>query len=191
MMFRPSVAVIDACVLYPFHLRNIVVQAAVDRLIQGRWTNEIHDEWMRGLAGRAPNIPHERLEATRSLMNEALPTATIRGYEDHIAAVSLPDPGDRHVVAAAIAAKASVILTWNLRHFPAKEWRKFGLLRETPDAFLSGLYDKVPGLMLGSLANARRNLSKSNISATDFLEILRNQNLVQLAKRVEKHLTDL
>ena len=163
----------------------------MDRLIEDRWTNEIHDEWIRGLAARAPAIPRERLEATRSLMNEALPTATIRGYEGHIAAVSLPDPGDRHVVAAAIAADASIILTRNFRHFPVKELRKFGLRRETPDAFLSGLYDEAPGLMIGSLANARRNLSKTKISTVDFLVILRNQNLVELAKRAEKHLTGL
>jgi hypothetical protein len=61
---------------------------------------------------------------------------------------------DRHVVAAGIAAGASIILTWNLRHFPAKELKKFGLRRETPDVFLSSLYDKVSDLLISSLANA-------------------------------------
>ncbi len=54
----------------------------------------------------------------------------------------LPDPYDRHVIAAAVAADASIILTWNLRDFPPTELKKFGLRRETPDAFLAGLYDK-------------------------------------------------
>lgn len=45
MVLEPSVAVFDACILYPFHLRNIVVQAAVDRLVEGRWTDAIHGEW--------------------------------------------------------------------------------------------------------------------------------------------------
>src|SRR5215470_6750134 len=44
--FEPAIAVFDACILYPFHLRNIVVQAAVDRLIHARWTDEIHEEWI-------------------------------------------------------------------------------------------------------------------------------------------------
>ena len=50
MALKPSVAVFDACILYPFHLRNIVVQAAVDRLVEPRWTDAIHEEWIRGTA---------------------------------------------------------------------------------------------------------------------------------------------
>jgi hypothetical protein len=77
--FKPTIAVFDACILYPFHLRNVVVQPAVDRLVEGRWTDEIHDEWMRNLAARAPAIPAERLRNTRRLMNEALPAAMVTG----------------------------------------------------------------------------------------------------------------
>ncbi len=73
MAFEPSVAVFDACILYPFRLRNIVVQAAVDRLVEARWTDKIHDEWIRNLAADAPTIPSERLQATRRMMNDALP----------------------------------------------------------------------------------------------------------------------
>jgi len=77
MGFEPAVVVFDASVLYPFHLRNIIVQAAVDRLLDARWTDLIHDEWTRGLLARQPAIPAERLLATRRLMNEALPNAPV------------------------------------------------------------------------------------------------------------------
>jgi hypothetical protein len=191
MAFEPSVAVFDACILYPFHLRNVLVQAAVDRLVEAHWTDEIHDEWIRNLAARAPGVAIERLQNTRRLMNDAVPTAMVSGYENHVPEVNLPDPDDCHVVAAGIAAGASLILTWNLRHFPAKELKKFGLRPETPDAFLSGLYDKVRALAIGSLANARRNLTKTRVSASDFIDILTSQKLIELAKRAEKHLTEL
>jgi hypothetical protein len=46
MAFEPAVTVFDACILYPFHLRNVLIQAAVDRLVEARWTDEIHDEWI-------------------------------------------------------------------------------------------------------------------------------------------------
>jgi predicted nucleic acid-binding protein len=111
MAFKPSVAVFDACILYPFHLRNIVVQTAVDRLVDALWTDEIHDEWMAKLAANAPTLPLERLQATRRLMNDALPEANVSGYEDLVPSIHLPDPDDRHVVAAAMSAGASVILT--------------------------------------------------------------------------------
>jgi hypothetical protein len=111
---RSSVAVFDACILYPFHLRNFVVQVAVDRLVEARWTDEIHDEWIRNLAADAPTIPVERVQMTRRLMNDALPRPTVSGYEDLVPTASLPDPDDRHAVAAAIATSASVVLTWDL-----------------------------------------------------------------------------
>jgi hypothetical protein len=191
MGFEPAVAVFDACVLYPFHLRNIVVQAAVDRLVEARWTDEIHDEWMRNLVVDVPAIPMERLQVTRRLMNDALPAATVGGYEKHIPRITLPDPDDRHVVAAGIVANATHVLTWNLRHFPANELKKFGLRRMSPDAFLAGLFDQIPDLVISSLANARRNLSKTGVSASDFIAILERQKLVQVAKRVVKHMSDL
>jgi PIN domain len=191
MAFEPDVAVFDACILYPFHLRNVLVQAAVDRLVEARWTDEIHDEWIRNLAAHTPAVPIERLQNTRRLMNDALPTAMVSSYENHVPEVNLPDPNDRHVVAAGIAAGASIILTWNLRHFPAKELKKFGLRRETPDAFLSGLYDKVPDLTISSLANAQRNLTKTRVSASDFIDVLNSQQLIELAKRAGKHLGEL
>jgi hypothetical protein len=191
MAFEPSVAVFDACILYPFHLRNIVVQAAVDRLVDARWSDEIHDEWIRSLAADAPAIPVERLQTTRRLMNHALPAATISGYEALIPTVNLPDPGDRHVVAAAATAGASVILTWNLRDFPAGVLKTFGLRRETPDAFLDDLYKTIPNLIVESLANARRNLSNSRVSAADFIDILKHQKLTRLARRMQDHMTDL
>lgn len=191
MAFNPVVAVCDACILYPFHLRNVIVQAGVDRLVHARWTDEIHDEWMRNLVANVPNLSVQRLAATKQLMTIALPDATVSGYEKHIETISLPDPDDRHVVAAAIEAKATHILTWNLRHFPARVLKARGLVRQTPDAFLADLYDQVPQLLLASLADARRNLSKSGLSAEEFLNVLREQKLTQLDKRLRRHLGDL
>lgn len=191
MAFNPVVAVCDACILYPFHLRNVIVQAGVDRLFRARWTNEIHDEWMRNLVANVPGLSVERLAATKQLMTIALPDATVTGYEKHIETISLPDPDDRHVVAAAIEAKATHILTWNLRHYPARVLKAHGLVRQTPDAFLADLYDQVPQLLLASLANARRNLSKSRLSAEEFVDVLREQKLTQLDNRLRAHLGNL
>ncbi|PIO99672.1 PIN domain-containing protein [Pleomorphomonas carboxyditropha] len=191
MAFSPAVAVYDACILYPFHLRNIVVQVAVDGLVDARWTDVIHDEWMRNLLANTPGLPAEHLEATKQLMHVALPEATVAGYEQHIQTVKLPDPDDRHVAAAAIEAGASMIVTWNLRDFPVAELRKHGLVRQSPDAFLVGLYEQAPDMLVGSLANARSNLSRSRVSAVGFVDILRDQKLVKLAAQIEKHVGDL
>jgi len=191
MAFEPPVVVFDACILYPFHLRNIVVQIAVDRLVDARWTDEVHDEWIRSVVANMPVIPIERLQITRRLMNDALPGAMVTGYQRHIQTITLPDPYGRHVVAAGIAGGASIVLTWNLRDFPAREMKKHGLRRQTPDAFLVDLCDQAPDLTLASLANARRNLSKTRVSASDFVNIVKNQGLIRLSARIAGHLTDL
>lgn len=112
MASDPPVAVYDACVLYPFHLRNILIQCAFDGLVEARWTDDIHDEWIRNLAANTPGLSIERLEATRDRMNAALPEAAVADHRPLIADLTLPDPDDRHVLAAAIAGKASVIVTW-------------------------------------------------------------------------------
>lgn len=191
MAFSPAVAVCDACILYPFHLRNVIVQVSVDRLFDARWTDAIHDEWMRNLVANAPGLSIDRLETTKKLMDLALPKAMIAGYEKHIPAVHLPDPDDRHVVAAAIEAGASTIITWNVRDFPIPEMKKHNLVLQTPDAFLATLHEQVPERLTSSLANARRNLSRSRVSTSDFIGILRDNRLIRLAAQIEMRLDDL
>ena len=72
MTYKPPVAIYDACVLYPFHLRNLLIQCAADRLVDAHWTDDIHDEWIRNLAANTPSLSVERLYKTRDLMEAAL-----------------------------------------------------------------------------------------------------------------------
>ncbi len=177
MVSSPPVAVYDACVLYPFQLRNLLVQCAVDRLVEARWSDEIHDEWIRNLLAREPRLTRARLEATRDLMDEVLPQARVTGYAARIATITLPDPGDRHVVAAAAEARASVIVTWNVRDFPAAELRRHGLRKATPDTFLTELHEAKPAVVAAAVENARRNLNLSQVSRPAYLEVLQRQGL--------------
>jgi hypothetical protein len=154
-----------------------MVQCAADRLVEARWSDEIHDEWIRNLLAKEPRLTRARLEATRDLMGRVLPQAKVTGYAARIPAITLPDPGDRHVVAAAIEAGASIIVTWNIRDFPAAELRKHGLRKLTPDVFLTELHDAKPGAVAASVENARQNLSLSQVSRQAYLETLRRQGL--------------
>ena len=191
MAFEPPIAVYDACVLYPFHLRNLLVQCAVDRLVDARWTDEIHDEWIRNLTANDPTIPPNHLRAARDLMNAAVPTATVKAYEAIIPSIVLPDADDRHVVAAAVAAGASVIVTWNVRDFPAAELRRHRLQKLTPDIFLTRLYDQIPDAMIAAVARARRNLRRSKVSSKEFVAALRRQRLTRFVSKIEPNLSKL
>jgi hypothetical protein len=189
MACEPPVVVLDACVLYPFHLRNLLIQCAFDRLIDARWAAEIHDEWIRSLLADNPGVAREALERTRDLMNRVLPNALVVGYESHIPKVALRDADDRHVVAAGIAAQASLIVTWNIRDFPPRELAKHSLKPMTPDELLANLFEGAPELLIAATARARLNLTKS--AAAEFLDTLRRQKLHRFAKAMMTHATRL
>lgn len=138
MAFEPPTVVLDANLLYPFLLRNLLVQLGVDLLLQPHWTGRIHEEWIGSLAATG-KVTRERLERTRDLMDRVLPGANVLGWERRLADVpGLPDPGDRHVVAVALAAPAPTILTLNLRDFPAAVLTPLKIAAEHPDPFLRG-----------------------------------------------------
>ena len=189
MAYKAPVAVYDACVLYPFHLRNILIQCAVDRLVDARWTDEIHDEWI--LLANNKTLSFDRVDKTRRLMNAVVPDAMVFGYEQNIPAIDLPDMDDRHVVAAAIAAGASLIITWNVRDFPAKELAKYKIKKQTPDSFLMDIYAVVPDVLVAATSKARQNLRISGISAAEFLSALERQRLHRFVEAMKAHISEL
>jgi len=100
-------------------------------------------------------------------MNSAFPDANIEGYETLITALSLPDPDDRHVLAAAIEAGAHVIVTFNLKDFPIDQLKPFDIKAQDPDTFISHLihFDRLGSLealhnLVGSLRNPPQSLEQ-------------------------------
>ena len=174
---KPPVAVYDACVLYPFHLRNLLIQCAFDGLVDARWTDDIHAEWIRNLAANSPAAPISRFEATRERMKAVLPDANVADYKALISRLWLPDPDDRHVLAAAIVGKASLIVTWNLKDFPAAELKPHGIVCISPDDFLLSLNSSLPDPLIASVKRARQNLRRTIPSVDEFIDALERQRL--------------
>ncbi len=117
---RP-VVVCDACVLYSITMADLLTSLGEAGLYHPRWTDEIHEEWIRNVIenrGASGTVTHEKLEARRDAMIEAIEDSLVEGYEELIPTITLPDEDDRHVVAAAIKSEATLILTINLKDFP-------------------------------------------------------------------------
>jgi len=112
-MEPPVTAVYDANILYRAPLRDLLIRVAQTGLVRARWTQAIHDEWMGNVLKSNPQLSTERLARTRTLMDEAVRDCLVTGHEDLIDSPTLPDPDDRHVLAAAIRAGAEVIVTYN------------------------------------------------------------------------------
>ena len=100
---------------------------ALSDLFRARWSNDIHEEWIRNLLEDRPDLTRERLERTRDKMNSHIRGCLVTGYEPLIAGLTLPDPDDRHVLAAAIRASAEVIVTFNLKDFPPVQLAPLGI----------------------------------------------------------------
>lgn len=97
----------DANVLYPSELRNLLMHLALTGLFRARWSAAVHEEWISSLLANRPDLTREKLERTRRLMDQHAGDALVTGYEHLISGLQLPDPNDRHVVAAAIRGRGS------------------------------------------------------------------------------------
>jgi predicted nucleic acid-binding protein len=191
MASKPPVAVYDACVLYPFHLRNVLIQCAFDGLVEARWTDDIHDEWMRNLAANTPGSPIERLRATRDRMRAVLPESDVTNYRPLVASLKLPDPDDRHVLAAAIAGKASVIVTSNLKDFPIRDLLPHGVTSQSPDNFLTDLHVAFPDALISSVKRARLNLRKTLPPAEAFVDAFQQHGLKKFSEVLRQNISGL
>lgn len=183
--------VYDACVLYPAPLRDTLVSIAATRLIRAHWTEQIHREWIRNVLKDRPDIPPDQLDRTRRLMNRAVPDPIVEGYEHIIETLILPDLDDRHVVAAAIQAKADLIVTFNLADFPDEALSQYALQACTPDAFVTKLLEQSPLTVIEALRKQRARLRNPEQSPDQFLATLARQGLSQSVETLKPHAAHL
>lgn len=160
------IAVLDACVLYPAPIRDLLMQLAKQDAFQARWSDDIHAEWITSLLADRDDLTPNQLARTRALMDQHVPDALVTGHVDLLPSLTLPDPNDRHVLAAAIVGGATVIVTFNLKDFPAGELAPYECRAVHPDDFLLEIADRAPDQMLeaardrGQAAQSARELSR-------------------------------
>ena len=169
-------ALYDACVLYPAPLRDLLVELACTNLFRARWTDRIHEEWLRNLIEGRPDLDPDRLRRTAKLMNEAVEDCLIAGYEDLIPSIALPDEEDRHVVAAAITGRVDVIVTANLKDFPSAVLEPFGIEVQHPDVFIRHVMD-LDMNAIAAVKLVRERLRNPPFTVDAYLNILAQQGL--------------
>lgn len=167
------VAVLDACVFYPAPIRDLLLHLADAGLYAPKWTATIHEEWVRNLLANRPDLTAAHLAKTRAAMDAAFPAATVRHFEGLIDALHLPDPDDRHLLAAAICCQADVIVTANLKDFPAAALAPYEVEAQHPDAFVSQLIDLNPDKAVDAFRQQVAGLRKPPMTAQQVLAILR------------------
>ena len=171
--------VYDANVLYPNTLRDLLIRTAQSGIVQAKWTREILGEMATALKRNRPDIPAARVDRLCDLMNRAVRDCLVSGYEPLMEGLKLPDPGDRHVLAAAIKSGAQVIVTRNLKDFPATDLEPWGIEAKSPDAFVLdqvGIKGRVVAGCVRQIADSRVNPPES---VEDVLSQLERDGLVE------------
>ena len=172
-------ALFDACVLYPAPLRDLLMELALTDLFRAKWTNEIHDEWIRNLLKNRPDLTLERLQITRDKMNLHIQDSLVENYQSLIPLLALSDQDDRHVLAAAICARADVIITFNLSVFPPESLEIYGIEAQHPDEFISHLIDLAPPLVYKAIQEIQTRLKNPPRTINELLKTYEDLGLIK------------
>ena len=178
----PLTAVLDACVIYPTMPRDLLVRLALAGAFRARWTDAIHDEWIRNLKDDRLDLDPVNLDRTRTLMNGAVRDCLVAGYEGLIPSISLPDPDDRHVVAAAIHAEAVVIVTYNLADFPAAALAPYHIEPLHPDTFITALVGMNGQAGLEAIRAMVQSCRRPPLTVWQVLEALERDGLTKFGR---------
>ncbi len=176
--------VYDACVMYPAPLRSLLMYLALSGLFRARWSDDIHEEWIRSLLKSRDDLTRHQLERVRALMDQHVPGALVTGYQALIPAIDLPDADDRHVVAAAIQTRAEAIITFNLKDFPDEVLSAYHLRAIHPDTFMADLIDLNVGAMIEAARRHRGGMKNPPFDVDEYLDCLLKQRLPETVSKL-------
>ncbi|SDE18082.1 RSP_2648 family PIN domain-containing protein [Limimaricola pyoseonensis] len=135
---------LDACVLYPTVMRELLLGCAGKGLFEPRWSARISEEWARAAARLGPE-GEAIARGEIAMLDAKFPRGRTKPAPDLERRLWLPDPDDVHVLASAVAGHCDVIVTMNAKDFPRDILAEEGLSRADPDNFLLGLFEASPG----------------------------------------------
>jgi predicted nucleic acid-binding protein len=179
-------AFLDASVIYPASLRDLLMRLTLADLFQARWSNQIHEEWIRAVLRDRADITADRLQRVREAMDRHAGDAIVTGYESLIPSLILPDPDDRHVLAAAIVAGADVIVTFNLRDFPAEALDRYEIEAQHPDEFLRHVIDLAPGTFVDAVRTQHASMANPPVSMDELLELFERIGLAETVAQLRR-----
>ena len=174
-------AFLDACVLYPTVMREVLLGAASAGLFTPLWSDRVLEEW--ALAARKIGPEGETIaRGDIALLTANWPKATVSGFEGLEKRLWLPDPLDTHVLAAAISESADVIVTMNAKDFPKHILREEGLDRVDPDGMLRGFVDLNRAAMEKAVAKVHSQAEALSGEVWDLRKLLKKARLPRLGK---------
>ena len=176
-------ALLDACVLYPTVLREILIGVARAGVYTPLWSARILEEWARATAKLGP-VAETMARGEVAALRSAWPQAEVAVPEGLERRLWLPDPNDIHVLAAANAGGADLIVTFNAADFPRGLLAEEGIARQDPDAFLLALHDRAPGHVRSVCEAVRATAESLSTESQPMRALLKRARLPRLGKRL-------
>jgi predicted nucleic acid-binding protein len=174
-------AILDANVLYPNLLRDILLSLAASGLYHARWSAEINAEWTRNLAINRPDI-ESKIPMLLELVNRSVPDCLVENYAFMVDRLELPDPGDWHVLAAATVGHADAIVTSNLKDFPPGVLAEHGIEPQHPDDFVMNQLELRPFEALEVFKRVRAKRKNPPCSSPELIDMVEKSGLPQAAQ---------
>ena len=172
---------VDACVLYPTVLREIVMGVAKTGAFTPLWSARILEEWARAAARLGPE-GEVVARGEIALLRARWPTSEIAPDPGLERSLSLPDPDDAHVLAAAIAGNAAALLTLNVRDFPLRALSEHGILRRHPDEFLLEAWHADPAAVDAVVGQVHKTAEQLSGETLDLRALLKRARVPRFAK---------
>lgn len=171
--------VLDTNVIFPIEIRDLLFWFAHYELYTPKWSQHVFDEWKDVMRRR--EISEEEIEKRIEKANLAFPDALVINYEPLIEYLDLPDEKDRHVLAAAIKTNANVIVTNNLKDFPAEILESYGLSAKSADDFLTDIIDLNHDTAVEAFRKLVLNRRNPDLDEYEVLDRLRKNGLTETA----------
>lgn len=174
---------LDTCVIYPTVMREVLLRVAAAGVFEPLWSARILEEWARAAIKLGPTGEIQaRSEA--AVMSANWPKASVVWKPSLEAQLWLPDANDVHVLAAAIAGSADMIITMNAKDFPRNILTEEGLVRQDPDGFLHGVWQAQPELLVRVVGEVRDEAERLSGKPWEMRALMKKARLPRLGKAV-------
>jgi len=182
--------ILDANVLYPFRVRDVLLRFYEEGLFRARWTDQIIDEWTRNLIRKQPDL-EDSVRAQVEQIRQHFDEAWVWGFEPLIDSLHLPDPGDRHVLAAAIVCGAQHVVTENLKDFPSEILDEFDIEAIDADEFLFRTFQLYPANAVSIFRQMRSDYTNPPYGQGEFILNLTANGLPRTASMLKQYTSDI
>ncbi|WP_374305658.1 PIN domain-containing protein [Methylocella sp.] len=189
-------AFVDACVLASPLKRNLLLTLAEAEFFRVRWSAQVLTETQRAiekmLVEKGATDATQSAERARKNMEDAFEEAMVSDFDKFMCiGDGFPDPGDAHVIAAALKTQAAMIVTENLKDFPCDLLAPLNIEARSSDAFIADTIALDNGRAVAAIRRMRERFKKPEMTASRLLLDMEAKGLLATADVLSSHVQSL